>query len=362
MYRVSGPHYVSIYNINGSIVSLFGDIHFSKQEACSKCNNKKDCMTIIQLYDNFMKHKERADIFLEAHYYDKKSSEYRDNLKWYYSKLNKGEGWLRETVNHFKTHMYGKKHKVTNHVHIHYGDLRSHPSLEYFYWIKDVLSSNSLDNVEQSDNDVVVALLGGLKTKHHFKKIADAMVKSNDFEQEMKRVFGENAWLYADETTLTKTSGIHTKIHRVRKQILKLTPKTQKAVLNYHDQQAREILMDYHCCQYAKSRRYLFQKYAKTERFEQSEESLVVTTCIDKWLSHFMELYTLVRMLYTIETGCKNVSSFTGANHAYMLSYFFKNYLTGAEHLWEYNSEKEKTAEKRCVHIPTTIMQHLLTN
>jgi hypothetical protein len=294
------------------------------------------------------------------HYYDKKSSDYKDNLKWYYSKLNKGEGWLKETVNHFKAHMYGKKHNAINQAHIHYGDLRSHSSLEYLYWINDILSSNGSDSVEQSDIEVAVALLGDLRTKHHFKKLADAMVKSNDFNQQMESMFGKNAWIYTDEATLTGMPGMHTKVHRVRKQILKLTPKTQKAVLKYHDEQAHAILMDYHCYQYTKSRRDLMKGYAKTQRLEQSEGSLVVNTCIDKWLSHFMELYMLARMLYTIENGCENVSSFTGANHAYVLSYFFRNHVTGAKQLWEYNTEKEKVTEKRCVQIPQATMQRLL--
>lgn len=362
MFRVSGPHYVSMYDVNGCTVSLFGDIHYSKQESCSDCHNASNCMTIIQLYDRLIKHKKRADIFLEAHYFDKKHSNYTDNLKWYYSKLTKGEGWLRETVNHFKSHMYGKQHKATNQVHFHYGDLRSHSSLEYLYWIKDVLSSNGSVHVEQSDIEVAVALLEDLRTKHYLKKIGDAMVKSNDFKQQMETMFGKNAWIYTDEASLTRMQGMNTKVHRIRKQILKLTPKLQKAVLRYHDEQARAILMDYHCHQYTKSRRKLLQRYAKTRRLEQSEASLCVNICIDKWLSHFMELYLLARMLYTIEKGSNNVSAFTGANHAYIFNYFFKNYMTDAQKLWEYDSEMEKTTEKRCVHIPHNIMERLLNH
>lgn len=360
MFRVSGPHYVSVYNVNGCTVSFFGDIHYSKQDSCSNCHKSNNCITIIQLYDRLIKHKKKADIFLEAHYFDKKHSNYKDNLKWYHSKLTKGDGWLRETVKHFKAHMYGKQHKATNQVHFHYGDIRSHSSLEYLYWIKDALSSNNSNHLEQSDIEVAVALLEGLRTKHHLKKIGDAMVKSNDFKQQMETMFDKNAWIYTDETNLTTMPWLNTKVHRVRKQILKLSPKLQKAVLRYHDEQARDILMDYHCHYYTKSRRELLQFHAKTQKLEYSEASLVVNTCIDKWLSHFMELYMLARMLYSIENGSKYVSSFIGAKHAYMLCHFFKNYMADAQQLWEYNSEKENATEKRCVNIPQDTMQRLL--
>lgn len=360
MFRVSGPHYVSVYDVNGCIVTLFGDIHYSKQDSCSDCVKSNNCMTIIQVYDRLMQNKKRADIFLEAHYFDKKHSHYKDNLKWYYSELTKGEGWLRETIKHFKTHMYGMQHKATNPVHFHYGDVRHHSSLEYFYWIKYVFSNTSSSHVEQSDIEVAVALLEDLKTKYYLKRVGDAMVKSNDFKKQMDIMFSKNAWIYTDESSLTTIQGLNTKVHRLRKQILKLSPKLQKAVLRYHDEQARDILMDYHCHHYTKSRRELLQRYAKTQKLEYSEASFCVNTCIDKWLSHFMELYMLARMLYSIEKGSKNVSAFAGANHAYIFNYFFKNYMTDAHKLWEYDSEMEKATEKRCVLIPQETMQRLL--
>jgi hypothetical protein len=360
MFRVSGPNYVSVYVVNGCTVSFFGDIHYSKQDSCSNCHKSNNCITIIQVYDRLIQNKKRADIFLEAHYFDKKHLNYKDNLKLYYSNLTKSEGWLREAVKHFKAYMYGKQHNATSPVHIHYGDLRRHSSLEYLYWIKYVFSSKDSSHVEQSDIEVAVALLEDLRTKHHLKKIGDAMVKSNDFKQQMESMFGKNAWIYTDETSLTGMQGMNIKVHRIRKQILKLSPKLQKAVLRYHDEQARDILMDYHCHHYTKSRRELLHRYAKTQKLEYSEASLCVNTCIDKWLSHFMELYMLTRMLYTIEKGSKNVSSFTGANHAYIFDYFFKNYIADAHKVWEYDSEMEKATEKRCVHIPQDTMQHLL--
>lgn len=357
MFRIAGPHYISIYENNGCIISLFGDIHFSKSGSCNDCIDKEECMDIIQFFNNM---KTPIDIFLESHYYDKKNPEYKNNLKEYYKQVRQGEGFLRETVNYYKLRMYRKKHKPNSKVHVHYGDIRSHSSLYYFYWIKKFLAGHTLQDLDEDDIELGYALIQSIKTKHYFKKIVDAMVKSNDFKKDIEKVFGEIAWIYTDDDNLTMLNGHSHKIHRIRKQILKLTPKSQKAILQYHNDATSDVLSDYYCYHYAECRKKILKKNNLGNEF--NESALIISTCIDKWLSHLMEIYTLSRMLYSIEKkNKKNITLYAGANHVYVLNYFFANYMKDSiNHLWEYNSEKEETKEKRCVLIPDIIIKKVI--
>jgi serine/threonine-protein kinase RIO1 len=178
----------------------------------------------------------------------------------------------------------------------------------------------------------------------------------------MEKVFGKTGWLYADKSTLTTFPGLNTKVHRIRKQILKLSPKLQKAIIRYHEENATDILEDYHCYQYATCRRKFLKHLEIKGELPRDVTQLVINTCIDKWFSHLMEIYIIARMLYCIEQGTsKNVSIFTGAYHTYAVDYFFKNYLKdSAKHLWKYDSEQEKSTNVRCVYIPTEIIQSMV--
>jgi hypothetical protein len=359
MFRVSGPHYVSVYEVNGCTVSLFGDIHFSKAGACEKCTEARDCMNIVELYKRL---KQPTDIFLESPYYDKKNPNYKTQLKQFLSHLKQKEGWLIETEKEFQQYMYGSKHKTSKKVHVHYGDIRHHDSLDLYYWIKETMQSNSVKELDKGTIKVTQALLQQLRSKYHFKKIVDAMIKSNHIEGDMEKVFGKTGWLYAGKSTLTTFPELDTKVHRIRKQILKLSPKLQKAIIRYHEENATDILEDYHCYHYAASRRKFLKHLQKTGDLPRDESKLVIDTCIEKWFSHLMEIYMIARMVYSIEQGNrKNVSMFTGANHTYAVNYFFKNYLqNSAKHLWEYDSEQEKSTNVRCVYMPNEIIQSMI--
>jgi hypothetical protein len=341
------------------MISLFGDIHFSKTSACEKCEETSDCMNIVELYDSL---KQPVDIFLESPYYDKKSPKYKKRLNRYLSHLKQGDGWLIDTEKHFKAYMYGSKHKASNKVHVHYGDVRHHDSLDLYIWIKETMQSEYLEELDEGTIKVTQALLQQLRTKYHYKKIVDAMIKSNDIEGDMEKVFGKTGWLYAGKDSLTTFPGIPTKVHRIRKQILKLSPELQKKVLRYHDENTKEILWDYHCHHYAISRRKFLHQLEKKGEFVKGESRLVIDTCIEKWFSHLMEIYLIARMLYCIEQGNReNVTMFTGANHMYTVHYFFKNFLKkDAKRLWEYNSEQENSKELRCVYIPKEIIQSMV--
>lgn len=360
MQRVSGPHYVSIYDVNGCKVSLFGDIHFSKRGSCQDCDTDKDCMNIIQLYNNLQK---PAQIFLEAPHYEKKSADFKDDVVSYYSLLNTKD-WLGETIKHYKSYMYGAKHRKSSKVHVHYGDIRRHTSLDYMYLLRYVVKVESLQELDEDEIEVSKILLNDLRTKHHFKKLADAMVKSNDFKGDMTKLFGETAGIYADEEHLTTFPGVKTEVHRIRKQILKLSPKLQKAVVAYHNEQSYDILQDYHCYHYTKNRKKVLKRLDSAKDLAVGEAPLVIDVCIEKWLNHFIELYTLARMLYQIEKGgSKNVTMYMGAYHTYAVNYFFQNYMKGdAKHLWKYDSERpqlKKKTELRCVYIPKEMMQSI---
>lgn len=360
MYRISGPHYVSIYKHNDCVISLFGDIHFSKSKSCNNCIKHDNCMNIIRLYDNL---KTPSDLFLEAYYFDKKGLDYKNALKWYYSKIVKETDWLKSVINHYKKKMYNRKeHSKQSGVHVHYGDIRSHRSVEFLYWVKDVLTTDKLEALSMEDIELAYNVLKDFKTKNIFKKYADAIVKSNNFKEDISKIFTENAWIYIDEESLTSYQGLSTKIHRIRKQILKLSPNFQTKVIKYHDEITKEILEDYYCYHYTPSRNKILKKLLISQKNLKSEDALIIDVCIDKWLSHFMNLYTLTRMLFNIEKGTsKNISSYTGANHAYSINYFFKTYMKKEiEYLWSYNSETEALQELRCVNIPKTIINEMM--
>lgn len=356
MFRVSGPHYVSVYQTSGCIISLFGDIHFSKYGSCDPCEKKDDCMNIIELYDNLEK---PVDILLESLYLNE--TEKKTNAKNLVEKLAMKDDWLSETNLHFHKKLY-HKHKSYQKVRVHYCDIRSHTSFEIYHWIQETMQSKSLEDTNKDNLIATYVLLQALQTKYHFKKIADAIVKSNNIEHDMKKVFGDKWWIYVNkEDDLTTFPGIPTKIHRIRKQVLKLSPRLQKAVIKYHNEASNDILIDYHCYHYVKSRKLFLKELKEKKQFVKGESRLVIDTCISKWLDHLMNIYLISRMLYCIEKGTsKNITLYTGANHTYVVDYFLKNYMNeNLQHKWKYDSERENPKELRCVYMPKEIIQSM---
>jgi hypothetical protein len=207
-------------------------------------------------------------------------------------------------------------------------------------------------NVSQIDEDVLLATLGivyDFKNKSYFKKFVDACVKEDNHIVKMKNLFNDRANLYIDKKGLTNFNELKN-IHRIRKQILKLSKSMQQAVIKYHNDECKSLLQDSYVYDYAKERK----KFIKEQKLG-TEAPFVVDIVIKKWLTHLMDIYSIARILYYIEKGTqKNIVSYTGANHAYSFTNFFKNYIT-SDIEWEYNSETEKASELRCVYLPLNI-------
>ncbi len=327
-----------MFQINNCNVVIFGDVHWSKTKACRDCKASNNCINIVQLMDTLDK---PVDVFLEAWYLQ---DEDKEKDKKYVNRL--GNDWLGDVIKYNKDRLYNKHHE-NQLFRVHYGDFRTHSSLDFLQFVSQTLSKRRAD-VTHNELLVSLGILHDFKNKQFFKKFADACIKHNDFDEQMKSLFGDHASLYSDSSSLTTFIGIPTKIHRIRKQILKLSPHFQRAIIRYHNDMSKDLLVDNYTYDFSKRRR----EFIKDQNLE-GEASFVISTAIKKWLAHFMDIYILSRMLYSIEQkNAKNVISYTGTFHAYSYNLFFAKYIKKTSHTWLYDSGDNNAKYLRCVMIP----------
>ena len=230
MLRVSGPQYLTTFQSNACHIILIGDEHFSTEGSCAGCKTDNRCMDIVQLLNHLEK---PLDIFLESPVVlssqKNKAAEIIKGMK--------SSGWLDIVTRKLLKYMYGKQKKEG--LRVHYGDIRQHPSLYSLQWLVQILRFNKHDDV-----DVALSIVHDFKGKTYFKRYIDACIRKNDFSAEMNKLFGERQRLYCNDKVLTTFNG--QRVHRVRKQILKLPPQMQRRLLRYYENESQDILIDYH--------------------------------------------------------------------------------------------------------------------
>jgi hypothetical protein len=344
MLRVSGPHKVSVYNVHNTKVALLGDIHFSKQGSCNKCDTKKSCNTVVQLLDNLQ---EPFDIFLEALYTDehgKKSAKQRVDKD--------TEDWLSDTIKHFKDELY-EKHNTSQRKRVHYADIRSHDSFSFLELIPQVFTQEKEDNFLLM---LALSIIRDFKTNYSIKRFIDACIKYDDHKGKVAELLGDKAKLYINKENLTSYKGIHN-IHRIRKQILKLSPKLQRKLMTYHNDKCKIITTDMLVSKYDTLCKLVLKTPSLVSRYSHMFDMIIL-----KWMSHVMDIYLIARLLYYIEKGdSKTIAVYVGSAHTTSVEHFLSNYLQNdAQQVWKYDSAQKKTKDKRCVYIPKEIIQSMV--
>lgn len=344
MLRLSGPEYVSVISVNKAMnIVLLGDDHVSAQRECDKCRNSKNCKDINHFLQTLIK---PAHILLEAPYATKFT---KKEVKTFVSSLPK-LGYLSKALTHFDNHMYAK-HTPEN-LHVHHGDFRFHPSFALLRHTQLALKRGDIKYIPY-----VQSVIHDFATSRTFKEFIDACIYADDYVQAIEHIFGKRASVYWEKKNLT-SHGDKRHIHRLRKQMLKLSPSSQYAVKRFHRYVSKEIIDDYYSVEYKRVRHQLLLQ----ETYDDIEV-VVFTTIIQKWLSHIMDLYMITRMLYIIECGqTQTIVCYTGSNHAFTYQLFLEKFMKKnmTELRWECNKVYEQQKQRGCVTIPLEIAKELV--
>ena len=115
-------------NINPPIVLLFGDIHYSNENLCEKCDNESNCFSIqensfLKIIDSLSDIKKLLVDFNVEHSFDLNQTEYNEEEDYPIYKLNyKILPCLRK-----------EKSCITKNIKWHYVDTRATPNTKYYY-------------------------------------------------------------------------------------------------------------------------------------------------------------------------------------------------------------------------------------
>jgi hypothetical protein len=351
MLRISGPEYISVIYVNKTLnVVLLGDEHFSTQGDCIHCNRSKDCKDVVDFLQSLNK---PTHILLEAPYASKYAK--KDVAK--YVSSHPDNDYLRKVVSHFKNHMYGKQGRTrTSNIQAHFVDFRFHPSFKLLRHTHLALESKKANYIPY-----VQSVLLDFKSGNTFKHFIDACLTADDFVKAIEDIFGERSAVYSDKEHLTSQGDKHN-IHRLRKQMLKLSPSSQYAIKRFHKHASKDIIEDYYNHEYKKVRRQLLLQDTYDDI-----DIIVLIVSIQKWLSHIMDLYVISRMLYIIESRkTQTIVCYAGSNHAFMYQLFFEKFMRKnmTKLRWEcnkaYGLTQKQEKQKRCVTIPLEIAKELM--
>ena len=204
-----------------------------------------------------------------------------------------------------------------------------------------------------------IVVLTHFKTPNTFKTFADACIIQDNFVDAIQDLFSEDASLYIDKDHLTSFQNGDKTMHRIRKQIRKMSPKMQKALIKFHNKQCRIILTNQYNSHYKTQRR----NFLKEQSFDIDNIQPLFMT-IKNWLFHLMDMYLLARMIYYIEQNEEtNIVVFTGTNHTINYETFLES-CNEFKKEWKCNKAWNLTLDeeklKRCIQIPKNIVSTLI--
>ena len=321
MVKIGGPISVAVLKIKNKRLYIFGCLHTDNKGLCRECTKQNNCMYITDFIDNL----EYSDVFIESAWVAKES-------------LNMVEKQSPSSVLHtIRGKYYDNLYKQKQHPNIrfHYADIR----FENNSWVltKIVLDYSS-NNFESSKlDDIQWYLLKEFRKAKNLKKLADIVVKSDNYKESIQENFSKKTSkiLLSSEFAPNASGKSNEGVHRVRKQLLKLTQKEQRELLRYHKDMCKEII----------------GKYNKTNKsiFD------IIINGILPIMTHLMDMYLLGRMLYYIKKKeTRNIVTYTGQTHAKHYETFITKYMKGAEVMYIENNENSKRV-KRCVTLPSFV-------
>lgn len=344
MLHISGPVSVSIFHLQDDRkILLFGDVHESKTGLCRPINKKNvDKMFITEFIDSF--ESTPTDVFLES---DWVLDTEKDKVS-----VQNDVDILRIVLNHYKDKMY-TTHDNKKTFRVHYTDIRSVNSyLMLFLSIQAILASRIEQYKNIFDQHPVQVITQYFPTLKVFNKFADTIVKSNNYKRDMHKLLKDDS-VFAGSNVLASASGqTERKIHRIRKQLLKLTSKDRNKLMAYHRETIHELYKEF------KDTYNDIMKKIKTGKALQNDTTEIASILL-MYVSHLMDMYALARMMYYIRnTNSQTFISYAGAAHTLNYTRFFYDFWQNEAKLVHYKDLQlyKNGHVKRCVSIPKEVL------
>lgn len=341
MLRISGPISLGVVQVSSEAkLLLFGDEHFSRKGLCDKCKRLKNCHYITDFLDSIQ---EPTELFIESLWLPPSDTQTPP----------KSYDVLGDVVSKYHTKMYHNKSKAKEDskdnkglLRVHYGDLRS--ELNLYELLKVVLHYSQKQDFGTSNIPYDQALLTKFfPSVKSFKQFVDILVLNDNLQTSMVKFFNGNKNIATEFITdKYKTA----KVHKVRKQITKITNKAwKKALLKYYTHRCQLLVQVYK--EYKKSLALVTEGKSTNEN-----EDFIFMTVLD-WLSLITDMYTLARMLGYMEKGEGKVfATYTGSYHTDQYINFFVNYLPKSQ-LIHYQPPSIKNKQvNRCVSLPSSFV------
>jgi hypothetical protein len=338
MLRISGPISLGAVQVSTEAkLLLFGDEHASRKGLCDKCKRLKNCHYITDFLDSIL---EPTELFVESLWLPPSNTKMPP----------KSYDVMGDVVSKYHTKMYHNKSKAKEDneglLRVHYGDLRSEPNL--YELLKVVLHYSQKQDFGKSNIPYDQALLSKyFPSVKSFKQFVDILVSSDNLQTSMVRFFNGNKNIATEFiTNKYKTA----KVHKVKKQISKITNKAwKKALLKYYSNRCQELAQAYK--QYKTSLALVVAGKSTNE-----DEDIIFMTVLD-WLSLITDIYTLARMLsYMAKDEAKVFVTYTGSYHTTIYINFFVNYLPKSK-LIHYQPPTMKNKQvNRCVSLPSSFV------
>lgn len=332
MLRVSGPVSLAVLTFKNINILFFGDEHDSKKGLCKSCKQDKNCVYIPEFLQ-FLKNP--VDIFIESFWKADKTKMTSSDV-------------IGNVVNYFNENMYLHKQQSQG-QRVHYIDIRDEDTLECFLLIMMSLLLKVTSHRDQDKIQAPFEILQYFKTTQRFNEFANILLVSNDFNKSISQKFPKTiSHHFIKNTNLTNIPGTTKRtIHRIRKQILKLTPSDKKSLLEYHRHRCIEIIHE--------TKEY--DDINKMKELSNAEHVIMLDTVMS-WMTHIMDMYALARMLHYMNNNKSHtIAVYAGDYHTYNYMKFFSKYLKAK--IVHYQNTENTSKEKRCVTLPLEFVKKI---
>lgn len=349
MLRVSGPVSVSIYELPDSKkLMLFGDIHESKKGMCKipkpDGKSKREVVFITDFIDSLSSPKE---VFLESNWVHPNEKHEKS--------LQEESDVIARVLNHYHDAMYSIAGRRKG-IRVHYTDVRALSNISYILVLVLSIMYPFVDNFRfKLDKQPIEYIMDFFPTLQTFKKFMDIMIDSDDYKQDINILLKGNIAFTQSNVFASAPGQSVRKIHRIRKQMLKLSIQDRKVLMAYHRKKTQELHKE-HGHTYNAVMKTLKQKRNVSD-YEYKETFTVAFSIFDH-IIHMMDIYALARMIYYIRnTKSKNIVFYAGATHTKNYARFFNDFWPKEAVLLYHQDINEKSPYYRCVSIPKKALE-----
>jgi hypothetical protein len=337
MVKISGPVSVGVVSLYDKQIFLFGDIHTMSKGLCPKCTEDKKCFYLTEFIDSL----KNVDVFIEEGWFDADTKYLMKNAP------SSSESVLHNVRAKYKDYLYG--FKVQPNKRFHYTDIRQERTL--FPLTRLVLYFEFKDIQNITEDDLTLALQ--FTDAKYLQKFVDIIVRSDDYTKSIKSLFNAPIAKRFFLSNPFSSNKQNSKIHRIRKQILKLPKTQQQKLLRFHKDRCLDITNSYN---------QILSKCNKVIDNSVDFVDLIVKIINDgilPMLTHLMDMYLLARLLYYVKKkDTKQILTYTGSMHTDNYVTFFTKYMKEESKLLYQEDNTESKRIKRCVSLPANILVH----